>query len=258
MIGRQLPFFSLIVPFWLIWAFVGFRKMIEVWPAILVAGVVVRDPAVSRLELSRALAGRRRRRHRLDGLPRRCSCRVWQPADADDRRCRRARAGTRQPIPVARAHAAPTASRAVRRAWMPWIILSVFVFLWGTPQVRASLDGDLGREDSRSPACTSSCRRCRPSSPKPHVESRGLQLQPPVGDRHRHPARRAHLRPLPRLRARGPRAHVRAHDLPRPLLAAHHRLHAGDRLRHPLLGHRCDARSRASPAPAGSIRSSAR
>ena len=70
MIGRQLPFFSLIVPFWLIWAFVGFRKMLEVWPAVLVAGVVLRRPAVSRLQLPRALAGRRRRRHRLDGLPR--------------------------------------------------------------------------------------------------------------------------------------------------------------------------------------------
>ena len=39
MIGRQLPFFSLLVPFWLIWAFVGFRKMMEIWPATLVAGV---------------------------------------------------------------------------------------------------------------------------------------------------------------------------------------------------------------------------
>ena len=39
MVGRQLPFFSLLVPFWLIWAFVGFRRMIEIWPAILVAGV---------------------------------------------------------------------------------------------------------------------------------------------------------------------------------------------------------------------------
>jgi lactate permease len=38
MVGRQLPFFSLIVPFWLIWAFAGFRGMIEIWPAILVAG----------------------------------------------------------------------------------------------------------------------------------------------------------------------------------------------------------------------------
>ena len=30
--------FCLIVPFWLIWAYAGFRAMIEVWPAILVAG----------------------------------------------------------------------------------------------------------------------------------------------------------------------------------------------------------------------------
>src|SRR6202022_4752297 len=39
MVGRQLPFFSLIVPFWLIWAFAGFRGMLEIWPAILVTGV---------------------------------------------------------------------------------------------------------------------------------------------------------------------------------------------------------------------------
>ncbi|MER2104434.1 MAG: L-lactate permease, partial [Pseudomonas atacamensis] len=39
MVGRQLPFFSVLVPFWLIWAFAGWRKMLEVWPAILVAGV---------------------------------------------------------------------------------------------------------------------------------------------------------------------------------------------------------------------------
>ena len=39
MIGRQLPFFSVIVPFWLIWAFAGFKRTIEIWPAVLVAGV---------------------------------------------------------------------------------------------------------------------------------------------------------------------------------------------------------------------------
>jgi hypothetical protein len=39
MIGRQLPFFSVLVPFWLIWAFAGFRGMLAIWPAILVAGV---------------------------------------------------------------------------------------------------------------------------------------------------------------------------------------------------------------------------
>jgi lactate permease len=39
MVGRQLPFFSLLVPFWLIWAFAGWRGMIAIWPAILVTGV---------------------------------------------------------------------------------------------------------------------------------------------------------------------------------------------------------------------------
>src|ERR1700690_3350023 len=39
MVGRQLPFFSLIVPFWLIWAFAGYRGMIAIWPACLVCGV---------------------------------------------------------------------------------------------------------------------------------------------------------------------------------------------------------------------------
>jgi lactate permease len=29
----------------------------------------------------------------------------------------------------------------VRRAWLPWIVLSVLVFLWGLPQVKAFLDG---------------------------------------------------------------------------------------------------------------------
>jgi lactate permease len=39
MVGRQLPVFSLIVPFWLVWAFAGWRGMKDVWPAILVTGV---------------------------------------------------------------------------------------------------------------------------------------------------------------------------------------------------------------------------
>jgi len=39
MIGRQLPFFSLIVPAWVICAFTGWRGMVQIWPAILVCGV---------------------------------------------------------------------------------------------------------------------------------------------------------------------------------------------------------------------------
>jgi lactate permease len=39
MVGRQLPVFSLIVPFWVVWAFAGWKGMKEVWPAILVTGL---------------------------------------------------------------------------------------------------------------------------------------------------------------------------------------------------------------------------
>jgi lactate permease len=50
--------------------------------------------------------------------------RVWQPRDA---------------VPSnARAHDAPPLD--VRRAWMPWLVLAVFVFAWGTPTVKAILN----------------------------------------------------------------------------------------------------------------------
>jgi lactate permease len=36
-------------------------------------------------------------------------------------------------------HPADVSSRgAVMKAWLPWVILSVFVFLWGTPQLPRS------------------------------------------------------------------------------------------------------------------------
>jgi lactate permease len=44
MIGRILPFFSLIIPFWLVWTFAGFRGTLEVWPAIFVSGACFAGP----------------------------------------------------------------------------------------------------------------------------------------------------------------------------------------------------------------------
>src|SRR5213083_3121687 len=44
MVGRQLPFFSLIVPFWLVCAFAGLRGTLGVWPAVLVAGACFAIP----------------------------------------------------------------------------------------------------------------------------------------------------------------------------------------------------------------------
>ena len=39
MIGRQLPFFSLLIPFWMMVAYCGFKGMMELWAPLLVAGV---------------------------------------------------------------------------------------------------------------------------------------------------------------------------------------------------------------------------
>ncbi|WP_273785406.1 L-lactate permease [Brucella intermedia] len=134
MIGRQLPFFSVIVPFWLIWAFAGRKGMLEVWPALLVAGVAFAIPqylvsnfhgpwlvdVVAAICSMAALAG---------------FLRVWQP--------KRIWTSTGQegevdagPMSAPPKHSTGT----VFRAWTPWLILSVFVFLWGTPQFRTWLD----------------------------------------------------------------------------------------------------------------------
>jgi lactate permease len=134
MVGRQLPFFSVIVPFWLIWAFVGFRKTIEIWPPILVAGVTFAVPQY--------LVSNFHGPWLVDIVAALCSMasltvflRYWQPAHPM----------TMMPKEEARTHdipaSAPVAAAAIRRAWTPWVVLSVFVFLWGTPQVRAALDG---------------------------------------------------------------------------------------------------------------------
>ncbi len=145
MVGRQLPFFSVIVPFWLIWAFAGFRGMIEIWPAILVAGVCFAVPQflvsnfhgpwlvdvvaaiVSIASLSFFLKFWQPRniwRHEVRTPTRRGSDRVdgaLRNADADSA------------IQIPRS--------AILQAWLPWIILSVVVFVWGLPQTKGFLDG---------------------------------------------------------------------------------------------------------------------
>src|SRR5437870_2160960 len=44
MVGRQLPFFSLLVPFWVVWAMAGFHGMLGIWPAALTAGLAFAIP----------------------------------------------------------------------------------------------------------------------------------------------------------------------------------------------------------------------
>jgi lactate permease len=133
MVGRQLPVFSLIVPFWLIWAYAGRRGMLAVWPAILVAGV-----SFATLQF---LVSNYHGPWLVDILAAIGSIaavvaflQVWQPSDQFEAPMMVAGSAT-----IERAAAPPRAE--VIRAWVPWLILSVLVFIWGIPQVRAALDG---------------------------------------------------------------------------------------------------------------------
>jgi lactate permease len=138
MIGRQLPFFSLLVPFWLIWAFAGRKAMWEIWPAILVTGLSFAIPQylVSNFigpELVDIIAAIVSMVALIGFL------RVWQP-----RQVWRSPSMRGHDISAAEAKQPARAVRHPRaelvRAWTPWVILSVFVFIWGLPPVKTYLN----------------------------------------------------------------------------------------------------------------------
>ncbi len=151
MVGRQLPFFSVLVPFWLIWAFCGFAGMAAIWPAILVAGVTFAVPQylISNfhgpwlVDVGGSL---------LSMLCLTLFLRVWKPAtiwtntagklgtrSASGDGALAGAGGVRAPDPAPVRHHHPRA--AVLKAWLPWLILSVLVFLWGIPAWKKILDG---------------------------------------------------------------------------------------------------------------------
>src|SRR2546426_7210163 len=152
MVGRQLPFFSLIVPFWLIWAFAGFRGMLEIWPAILVAGVCFAVPqflisnfhgpwlvdvvaavvSLASLALFMKL-WHPKRIWRFPGEVINAATETQRHADKNEVEID---PGTRDLNSAIR-----NSQSEILRAWMPWIILSVVVFVWGLPQTKALLDG---------------------------------------------------------------------------------------------------------------------
>ncbi len=139
MVGRQLPLFSLIVPFWLICAFSGVRGALKIWPAILVCGVTFAVPqflvsnflnpwivdivasAVSMLCLIGFL-------------------KVWKPAEiwtspqlrGHDDSCVEA-------PPVTEAVVHPTAGQVFLAA-LPWILLCVILTIWASAPVKKALE----------------------------------------------------------------------------------------------------------------------
>jgi lactate permease len=150
MVGRQLPFFSLIVPFWLIWAFAGFRGMKEIWPAILVTGVSFAIPQylISNfinpwiVDIGASLVSMAC----LIGF-----LKVWQPAEiwtSPALRTRDDSVGTLTPVASSSRHApdpglgvtgggavtsgGAVAANGTMMAYVPWIILCVILAFWGT------------------------------------------------------------------------------------------------------------------------------
>ena len=185
MVGRILPLFSLLVPFWLIWAFAGRKAMVEVWPAILVSGLSFAIPQylVSNYigpELVDVIASISSMVCLIAFL------RVWQPRSiwTSTSLGRREQGAAGAAVPVrdgalaaampslavrgagsisARELHAPGSARGtpsgasgasagaakaftrhprdvVIRAWLPWLVLSVFVFAWGLPPVKNALN----------------------------------------------------------------------------------------------------------------------
>lgn len=163
MIGRQLPVFSLLVPFWLIWSMVGWRETLRVWPGCLTAGasfglvqfgvsnwhgpwlVDIAGSVASILALLVLLQ-------------------VWQPpalapeklvsiisetellppavalaADSETSALEDAQA-LAQTVAQSQRSARLSARRLTFFALLPWIVLSVMVTIWGVPQIKRQLD----------------------------------------------------------------------------------------------------------------------
>src|SRR5260370_6629607 len=132
MVGRQLPFFSLIVPFWVIWAFAGWRGMMQIWPAILVTGVSFAIPQflISNyinpwiVDIGASLIS--------------MAClvlflQVWSPKEVWTSPALR----RKDESAVARPAAATSLTRksTTGQVWMsllPWIIVCVILLVWGT------------------------------------------------------------------------------------------------------------------------------
>ena len=132
MVGRQLPFFSLIVPFWLIWTFAGKRGMLEIWPAVLVCGVSFAIPQflISNfinpwiVDIGASLIS--------------MAClilflQVWQPKQlwlSPALRSHDDSAATMEQRPPAKR--LNPSSQEVWMALMPWIIVCIILLIWGT------------------------------------------------------------------------------------------------------------------------------
>jgi lactate permease len=131
MIGRQLPFLSLFVPFWLIFVMSGWKGAKEIWPAIAVCGVSFAAVQwFSSNYLSPMLPDILSSLSSMIALV--LFLRVWQPKSIWKFKDEPERA----PAGNVTVHNAA----AVFKAWLPFIILTILIADWGLSPVKTLLD----------------------------------------------------------------------------------------------------------------------
>jgi len=129
MIGRQLPLLALLLPFYTVALFAGWRSLRALWPLLLVAGASfalgqfitsnylsyeLTDVAASLVSLLATVG----------------FLRIWRPA-----------AAPAQGLTAAPATQAVAGEVPVWQGWLPWLVVSVVVILWTT--LKLNLIGEL-------------------------------------------------------------------------------------------------------------------
>ena len=158
MVGRQLGLVSVLIPFWLVAAQTGWRGMLGVWPACLVTGVSfgVTQFLVSNLH-GPWLVGVISAFVSMGALV--LLMKFWKPSEEYTE------GEPAEPVD-------PTVDRsaaATWKAWLPWIFLSVLVFVWGLPAVKNTLNA-LFSPNWAVPGLDNRVLRVPPMVPMPTAE----------------------------------------------------------------------------------------
>ncbi|GAB1528723.1 MULTISPECIES: L-lactate permease [Brevibacillus] len=141
MVGRQLPILSVFVPFYLVVIMSGFKKALEVLPAILVSGIS--------FSLTQYVTSNFMGPELPDILSALVSLvaltlflKVWKPKTifrfASEQAATAEVAATSQAIKNSKA---PFTTGQIFKAWSPFLVLTAFISIWGIPTVKKALVG---------------------------------------------------------------------------------------------------------------------
>ncbi len=143
--GRQLPFFSVIVPFWLVATLVfmdkgSWKDVWEVWPATLVSGLSF---AITQFAMSQA--GNVMLVDIGSGIVSMVVTalflKVWSPKNIMGHDTAHENQGAATQLNKKKIEVPKHSMKELVTAWMPWAFLAIAVFLWGMNDVKTFLNG---------------------------------------------------------------------------------------------------------------------